>query len=268
MLTISLANRGLLRKFRDTETEDLVSGKEYFARLHRQFEKIYPVPKKKARLYGTGAGSIGEEMDGVGVEEKAGEQEALRSAPSHEEILRGTTNWTLTVPGKLRPGKLTMSTSTPLVQAYSPLAAADTSTSGTSQQALSKKVTRIYGHAEVQRSVETFHISPERKFMALAASHSFVNILNSTTYQWVCAAKIADRVADISWWGDNRGLTMGNKAGGIWGYGNSTCSRKKVVARRNDKGGHVTTVLKNSGTTWIAIGSQSRIVNVYDHTGG
>ncbi|KAG0136494.1 hypothetical protein HOY82DRAFT_478974, partial [Tuber indicum] len=43
MLTISLANRGLLRKLRDTETEDLVSGKEYFARLHRQLEGIYPM---------------------------------------------------------------------------------------------------------------------------------------------------------------------------------------------------------------------------------
>ncbi|KAG0131912.1 hypothetical protein HOY82DRAFT_472075, partial [Tuber indicum] len=43
MLTTPLANRGLLRKLWDTETEDLISGKEYSARLRRQFERIYPV---------------------------------------------------------------------------------------------------------------------------------------------------------------------------------------------------------------------------------
>ncbi|KAG0633822.1 hypothetical protein HOY80DRAFT_866440, partial [Tuber brumale] len=42
ILTVSLANWGLLCKFRDTEAEDLISGKGYSARLCRQFERIYP----------------------------------------------------------------------------------------------------------------------------------------------------------------------------------------------------------------------------------
>ncbi|KAG0136493.1 hypothetical protein HOY82DRAFT_624874 [Tuber indicum] len=95
--------------------------------------------------------------------------------------------------------------------------------------------------------------------MALTASHRFVNILNATAYQWVCAAKIADRVADISWWGNSLGLEMGNKAGGIREF---DVLSEKVVARWNGKGGHVTMVLKNSGTRRIAICSRSRIVNV------
>ena len=111
MLTISLANRGLLRKLRDTEAEDLVSGKEYSARLRRQFERIYPVPewaagdsnRKRVRLDGS---SSDEEMGGV--EEEGGDREAVRSAPSLEEILRSTTNWTRKVPGRLRPEKLTI----------------------------------------------------------------------------------------------------------------------------------------------------------------
>src|SRR5205807_5195407 len=61
-----------------------------------------------------------------------------------------------------------------------------------------QKVTRIYGHAEAQKSIETFRISPDGKLIALAASRGFVNILNSMTYQWVCAAKIEGRVANIS----------------------------------------------------------------------
>ncbi|KAG0128094.1 hypothetical protein HOY82DRAFT_612528 [Tuber indicum] len=95
--TISLANRGLLSKLRDTETENFISGKEYFARLCRQ----------KARLHGTGEGSSDEQMDGIGVEE-AGNQEVLRSAPSLEKLLGSTTNWTHTALGRLRPGQLTI----------------------------------------------------------------------------------------------------------------------------------------------------------------
>ena len=124
-----------------------------------------------------------------------------------------------------------------------------------------QKVTRIYGHAEVQRSMETFRISPDGKFMALVASRGFVNVLNATTYQWVCAAKIEGRVADVSWWGDSHGLTIGNKAGGVWEF---DVLEEKVVARWQDEGGHATTVVKNGGNRWIAIGSQSGIVNIYD----
>ena len=111
--------------------------------------------------------------------------------------------------------------------------------------------------------METFRISPDGKFMALVASRGFVNVLNATTYQWVCAAKIEGRVADISWWGDSHGLTIGNKAGGVWEF---DVLEEKVVARWQDEGGHATTVIKNGGNKWIAIGSQSGIVNIYDRT--
>ena len=116
MLTISLANRGLLRKLRDTESEDLISGKEYSARLRRQFERIYPVPewaaagggsdRRRRKRVGLDGSSSDEEMGGV---EEGGDEEAVRSAPSLEEILRSTTtNWTRKVPGRLRPEKLTI----------------------------------------------------------------------------------------------------------------------------------------------------------------
>ncbi|PWW79946.1 WD40 repeat-like protein [Tuber magnatum] len=331
MLTVSLANRGLLRKLRDTETEDLISGKEYSARLRRQFERIYPVPewaisdpdRKRVGLDGAGVGSSDEDMGGVGAEEEGGDQEAVRSAPSLEEILRSTTNWTRKVPGRLRPEKLTVvrladgnriggslsmistlhfhphhplllssgpdstlrlhhingTTNPPATSLHlrnTPISTAHFHPSGTSIIAAGRrkyfhiwnlstgtiqKVTRIYGHAEVQRSMETFRISPDGKFMALAASRGFVNVLNATTYQWVCAAKIEGRVADVSWWGDSRGLTIGNKSGGVWEF---DVLSEKVVARWKDEGGHATTVLKNGGAQWVAIGSQSGIVNIYD----
>lgn len=44
-LTISLASEQRLRKLRNTEAEDLVSGKEYIRRLRRQFERLHPTPE-------------------------------------------------------------------------------------------------------------------------------------------------------------------------------------------------------------------------------
>ena len=60
--------------------------------------------KKKMRLDSAGAGGSDEEMDEV--EWEGGGKEAVRSAPSLEEILRSTTNRTRKVPGKLRPERL------------------------------------------------------------------------------------------------------------------------------------------------------------------
>jgi U3 small nucleolar RNA-associated protein 18 len=43
-ITISLASDSRLRRLRNTETEDLISGKEYIQRLRRQFLQLHPTP--------------------------------------------------------------------------------------------------------------------------------------------------------------------------------------------------------------------------------
>ena len=43
-LTISLARDSRLRKLRNTETEDLIDGREYIRRLRRQFLQLHPTP--------------------------------------------------------------------------------------------------------------------------------------------------------------------------------------------------------------------------------
>ena len=88
----------MLRKLRDTKTEDLISGKEYSAWLRRRFERVYPGPGlaagnsggKRVRLHGAGAGGSDEEIGEV--EWEGGGKEAVRTAPSLEEILRSTMN--------------------------------------------------------------------------------------------------------------------------------------------------------------------------------
>lgn len=43
-LTVSLASHTRLRKLRDTEADDVVSGREYIRRLRRQYERLHPTP--------------------------------------------------------------------------------------------------------------------------------------------------------------------------------------------------------------------------------
>lgn len=43
-MAISLAGQSRLRKLRDTEDEDVVSGKEYIKRLRRQYLRLHPTP--------------------------------------------------------------------------------------------------------------------------------------------------------------------------------------------------------------------------------
>ncbi|KAK5078441.1 U3 snoRNP protein [Lithohypha guttulata] len=43
-ITVSLASNSRLRKLRDTEDDDIVSGLEYIRRLRRQYERLHPTP--------------------------------------------------------------------------------------------------------------------------------------------------------------------------------------------------------------------------------
>ena len=43
-IVVSLASNPRLPKLRNTESEDLVDGKEYSERVRRQFERLYPLP--------------------------------------------------------------------------------------------------------------------------------------------------------------------------------------------------------------------------------
>lgn len=44
-LAVSLVGQAKLRKLRVTESEDVVSGKEYVRRLRRQFQRLHPTPE-------------------------------------------------------------------------------------------------------------------------------------------------------------------------------------------------------------------------------
>lgn len=94
-LTISLASQQRLRKLRVTESEDVVSGKEYVRRLRRQFQRLHPVPdwadpEKQRKAAGDGDGDSGSDVDGMDTDN---EEERMSTQPL-AKLLQGATDLT------------------------------------------------------------------------------------------------------------------------------------------------------------------------------
>ena len=158
-----------------------------------------------------------------------------------------------------------------------------------------EKVTRVSGHQEEQRDMERFKLSPCGCWMGLVGTRrkadvGVVNILNAKTSQWTAEARIESRggIADFAWWRDGKGLSIASKAGEVIEY---NLHQRRTVARWTDEGSVGTTVLALGGNIsrhgqrrhqhqegkededsvgsdrWVAIGSSSGIVNLYDRKG-
>lgn len=124
--------------------------------------------------------------------------------------------------------------------------------------------------------MENFSLSPNGKYMALRGSSKkgggVINVLDATTLQWITQARIESRggVADFVWWGDGTGMSIAGKNGEVteWSL------RDGVVGRWIDEGAVGTTIIAVGGKSgrdnwiggdrWVAVGSSSGIVNIYD----
>ncbi|MCJ1419614.1 hypothetical protein MMC32_005969 [Xylographa parallela] len=139
------------------------------------------------------------------------------------------------------------------------------------------KVSRIYGHAHEQRTMERFKLSSDGRWLGLVGSGrkdgGTINILDAHTCQWVAQVRVEGKggVADFAWWGDGAGLLVVGKGGEAVEY---SMQERRVVARWTDEGAVGTTVVALGGQAkgraglgadrWAVVGSQSGIVNVYD----
>ncbi|RAQ48872.1 small nucleolar ribonucleoprotein complex subunit [Aspergillus flavus] len=141
------------------------------------------------------------------------------------------------------------------------------------------KVDKVNGSAdrkEEQKSMERFKLSPCGRYVGLVGTSrkggGLINVLDSGTAQWIAQVRVDGQggVADFSWWGDGEGMTVVSKNGEVSEWDGSL---NQVVARWMDAGAVGTTVLAlggRSGRTqlggdrWVAIGSSSGVVNVYD----
>lgn len=103
-----------------------------------------------------------------------------------------------------------------------------------------------------------------------------VTVLNARTCQWVAEVQVEGRggVADFAWWGDGEGMVVLGKGGEAVEWDGR---EKRVVACWVDEGAVGTTVMALGGSgagprslggdRWLAVGSSSGIVNVYDRKG-
>ena len=104
-----------------------------------------------------------------------------------------------------------------------------------------------------------------------------VNILDANTLQWLCQARVegSNGVADLGWWRNGEGLSIISKSGEAIEY---HIAQRAVVAKWMDEGAAGATVLALGGNIpggkdnglggdrWMAVGSQSGIVNIYDRS--
>ena len=99
-----------------------------------------------------------------------------------------------------------------------------------------------------------------------------VNVLDQRTAQWIAQVRVEGKggVADFEWWADGEGLTLLGKSGEAVEW---SLAERRVLYRWIDDGAVGTTVVALGGKVtssvlggdrWIAVGSQSGIVNVYD----
>jgi U3 small nucleolar RNA-associated protein 18 len=142
-----------------------------------------------------------------------------------------------------------------------------------------QKITRaMYGTARhSQRTMEQFKLSPCGRWMGLISSAKkgggAINVLSAATMQWQCSCRVDSRggVADFAWWRDGNGFAAVGKNGEVSEY---DISQRRVVRRWIDDGAVGTTIIALGGdigqegflggSRWVALGSSSGVVNIYD----
>lgn len=143
---------------------------------------------------------------------------------------------------------------------------------------LVKKVTKIQGHQHEQRTMERFRLAPDGKHMALIATSrkggGMLNIISISSMQWVAQARLDSRggIADFTWWRNGEGITILGRDGQVAEW--SLVTRRTVGIWR-DEGSIGGTVMSLGGKggpeglggdRWVAMGSNSGVVNIYDRT--
>ena len=141
-----------------------------------------------------------------------------------------------------------------------------------------EKVSRIYGQQHEHRTMERFKLSPDGSYMALLGSAKkgggVINILSASSLQWVSQVRIESRggVADFCWWRNSKGLCIAGKNGEVTEW---SILEQRIIARWQDEGAVGTTTIGLGGQhefsksaigtdRWIATGSSSGIINLYD----
>ncbi|CCF55604.1 hypothetical protein KAFR_0A01660 [Kazachstania africana CBS 2517] len=163
-----------------------------------------------------------------------------------------------------------------------------------------EKISRLYGHESTQRSFEKFKLAHFHNFttseshgiILLQGNSGWINVLHATTSVWMMGCKIEGELVDFCI--DYNQLSNGrfqtiliatNTYGEIWEF--DLTDNGKILKRWKDEGGiGITSCQVGGGTNtdhffpmhssqnkvksnrWLAIGSESGFVNVYERRNG
>lgn len=156
------------------------------------------------------------------------------------------------------------------------------------------KYSRMYGHEQNQRSFEKFKVgylhdikmNTTRGIIMLQGGRGWINIIDAATGVWISGCKIEGNLVDFCV--DYRPLSKDrfethlivvNTYGQVWEF--NLTRNNDIIRRWKDEGGvGITTIQVGGGTNsdqllpmssrrirqnrWVAIGSESGFVNVYD----
>ncbi|CCC67484.1 hypothetical protein NCAS_0A09260 [Naumovozyma castellii] len=178
----------------------------------------------------------------------------------------------------------------------SPTTSSSSSSAYSSQVARVEKISRLYGHEQTQRSFEKFKIAHFYNFntdmahgvILLQGNNGWINVLHATTGVWLTGCKIEGTIVDfcvdykpLSGKKFQTILIATNTYGEIWEFILNK-ENGKILRKWKDEGGvGITTIQVGGGTNsssffpanamtkvksnrWLAIGSESGFVNVYD----
>ncbi|KAI6770186.1 hypothetical protein HG530_004815 [Fusarium avenaceum] len=341
-LAISLAGATRLRKLRQTEAEDLVSGTEYSRRLRQQYLRLNPLPawareadgrpSKRRRSSAASDSSADDDSDSeisaqplekflrdVNSLAGAGSTKKRRLRPEVIDIQR-----TREIPDKHKapvaclsfhpeyPVLLSSSTASVLyLHHIAPAAHPTPNPQLTSVQIKQvdvrraeflyphgdkvifagrrkyfhhwdlktgtvQKTTQILGHRLEHKTMERFRLSPCGRYMAIVASTrkggGIINILNTTSMQWIAAARLSSQngIADFAWWSTGNGMTILGRDGQVGEYSIESRSFVGIWHDEGCVGGIVLALGGHQGPAvlgddrWVAVGSNSGITNIYD----
>lgn len=128
-----------------------------------------------------------------------------------------------------------------------------------------EKILRMYGQEKFQGTYEYFKISPKGTTIALRGTSGWVNTVSGTTGQFVKGYKVDGDVSDFEFSGDESTLIVSNQAGTIWEFDTSSAYAKATRKWTDISAVAVTKIaLGGPGDRWLAIGTKSGVVNVFD----
>ena len=135
-----------------------------------------------------------------------------------------------------------------------------------------EKISRMYGHEQFQRSMESFKISPKGTLIGLVGSSGWCNLLSGSTGQWIKGFKVEGTIIDFDFTLDEKVIVIINTAGEVWEFAlassDNSSLQTNIRRRWQDNSGVGITKIKIGGpdSHWLAVGTNNGIVNIYDRT--